>query len=196
VNSEGRRGVVARATAWIRAEWETDAGKCYFIVLGVTVLIAGVQLPDSGLVPPLVIFGIGWVIAYLLKYSISAAEKLGALRDELLAIAFQKCFCKPKPIITEAPGAPELVDRPVWRGDCHVCKARELLEEHFPGAVEEQMQERLNDIAFGFKTDIPEDLAASYVGPEVLVYLRERGLGRVGPERFVPLTFTVRKLRK
>ena len=58
------------------------------------------------------------------------------------------------------------------------------------------MQERLNDIAFGFKTDIPEDLAASYVGPEVLVYLRERGLGRVGPERFVPLTFTVRKLRK
>jgi hypothetical protein len=199
VSSEDRKGVVARATVWIqslRAEWGTDAGKCYFFVLGVTVLIASTQLPDNGLVPPLVILGIGWVIAYLLKYSISAAEKLRAVRYALLAIAFQECCCKPNSIITEAPGAPELVGKPIGTGYCHVCRCRVILEEHFPGAIEELMQERLNDIAFGFKSDVPEDLAASYVGPDELAYLRERGLGRVGPERFVPLAFTVRKLRK
>jgi hypothetical protein len=198
VNPEDRKGILARATAWmqsLRAEWETSAGKCYIIVLGATVLIAGAQLPGSGLVPPLVIFGIGWVIAYLLKYSISAAEKLRAVRYALLAIAFQECCCKPNSIVTEAPGAPELVGKPIGKGYCHVCKCREILEEYFPGAIEELMQERLNDFAFE-ETYIPEDLAASYITPEALAYLRERRLDRVGPERFVPLTFTVRKLRK
>jgi len=57
------------------------------------------------------------------------------------------------------------------------------------------MQERLNAFAFE-ETYIPEDLAASYITPEVLAWIRERRLDRVGPERFVPLTFTVRKLRK
>jgi hypothetical protein len=57
------------------------------------------------------------------------------------------------------------------------------------------MQERLNALEFE-ESYIPEDLAASYITPEALEYLRERRLDRVGPERFVPLTFTVRKLTK
>lgn len=124
-----------------------------------------------------------------------ARQKLLAARDILLRMAFEECCCKPDSIITEAPGAPELVGRPVGKGYCHVCKSREFLEERFPGAIEELMQERLN--AFEFEESyIPEDLAASYFTPEELAYIRGRGLDRVSPERFVPITFTVPKLRK
>ena len=204
MNPEDRRGVVARAWAQIQSLWaerKTDAGLCYLIVLGVTVLVAVTVAPDNGLILPLCIFGIGWFIASLLKNSISAGEKLVAARNMLLRMAFEECCCKPNSIITEAPGAPELVGKPIGKGYCHVCKSREFLEERFPGAIEELMQERLN--AFEFEESyIPEDLAASYFAPEALAealaFMRGRGLDRVGPERFVPLqlTFTVRKLRK
>lgn len=198
MNSEDRRGVLARAWARIQSLWaerKTDAGQCYLIVLGVTVLLAVAVAPDNGLILPLFIFGIGWFIASLLKDSILAGEKLVAARNMLLRMAFQECCCKANSIIIEAPEAPELVGKPVGKGYCHVCKSRDFLEERFPGAIEELMQERLN--AFEFEESyIPEDLAASYFTPEVLAYIQGRRLDRVGPERFVPLTFTVRKLRK
>src|ERR1035438_8932261 len=99
-----------------------------------TVLIAAAVAPHSGLIPSLGIFGIGWIIAYLLKYSILADEKLVAARNVLLGFAFQECCCKPNSTIIEAPEAPELVGKPVGKGYCHVCKSREFLEERFPGA--------------------------------------------------------------
>jgi hypothetical protein len=159
------------------------------------VLLAVAVAPDNGLIIPLGIFGIGWLIASLLKDSLLASEKLSAARNMLLRMAFEECCCKPNSIITEAPGAPELVGELVGKGYCHVCKSREFLDERFPGAIEELMQERLN--AFEFEESyIPEDLAASYFTPEALACMRGRRLDRVGPERFVPLAFTVRKLRK
>jgi hypothetical protein len=143
----------------------------------------------------LVFLLVGFTIAYLVERLGLMEEKLLALRRALLDMAFQECRCNPNAIIGEAPGAPELVGKPVEKGYCHVCKCREFLEEHFPGAIEDLMQERLNALQFE-ESYIPEDLAASYITSEALAYLRERRLDRVGPERFVPLTFTVRKLRK
>jgi hypothetical protein len=140
VNSEDRRGVLARAWARIQSLWaerKTDAGQCYLIVLGVTVLLAVAVAPDNGLILPLFIFGIGWFIASLLKDSILAGEKLVAARNMLLRMAFQECCCKANSIIIEAPEAPELVGKPVGKGYCHVCKSRDFLEERFPGAIEE-----------------------------------------------------------
>jgi hypothetical protein len=138
---------------------------------------------------------LGLIIASLVKYTEWNERKLSILRNVLLDMAFQECSCNPNAIITKAPEASELVGKPVVKGRCYVCKCRKFLEEHFPGAIEELMQERLN--AFEFEESyIPEDLAASYITPEALEYLRERRLDRVGPERFVPLTFTVHKLRK
>ena len=200
MNSKDRRGVVTRARAQIQSLWaerKTDAGQCYLTVLGVTVLLAVAVAPDNGLILPLFIFGIGWFIASLLKDSILTGQKLVAARNMLLRMAFQECCCKANSIIIEAPEAPELVGKPVGKGYCHVCKSREFLEERFPGSIEELMQERLN--AFEFEESyIPEDLAASYFTSEVLAYIQGRRLDRVGPERFVPITFsdTVRKLRK
>jgi hypothetical protein len=192
--------MVARARAWIQSLWAerlTSAGQCYLFVLGFAMLIAVAVAPRSGLIVALGIFGIGWTIAYWLKHSILADEKIVAARSVLLDIAFHECCCKPDSII-DALGAPELVCKSIGKGYCHVCKSREVLERSFPGAIEKLMQERLNGFAFGFKVPyIPEDLAASYgVTPEELAELRERKLDQVGPERFVPLTFTVRKPRK
>lgn len=192
MNSEDRKGIVTRVKTWI------DENKGFFWVCVIIVALFFLYLadyPDSNPGRAFVSFGGCLLIAYLVKESMSRELKLVAARNMLLNVAFQKCCCKPDSIITEAPGASEFVGKPVGKGYCHVCKSREFLEECFPGAIEVRMQERLN--AFEFEESyIPEDLAASYFTPEALAYLRERRLDRVGPERFVPLTFTVRKLRK
>lgn len=160
-----------------------------FVILGSQIVVgAGLGLMISrSVIPNKLLVGsllVGTVILLLLCLAAlgndleSAEGKLVAARNVLLDIAFQECRCKP-----------------AGSGYCHVCYVRGVLEEHFPGAIEKLMQERLN--AFEFEESyIPEDLAASYITPEALAYLRERRLDRVGPERFVPLTFTVRKLRK
>jgi hypothetical protein len=191
VISEEKKGIVARVKLWI------DKNKGFFWVCVVIVAVFFLSLADADLNPGGVfVFFLGCLlIAYLLRELMSQQEKLLIVRNVLLGMAFQECRCNPNAIITEAPGAPELVCKPVGKGYCHVCKCREFLEEHFPGAIEELMQERLNVHQFE-ESYIPEDLAASYITPEALAYLRERRLDRVGPERFVPLTFTVRKLRK
>jgi hypothetical protein len=192
VNSEDKKGIVTLVKTWI------DENKGFFWVCVIIVALFFLYLadyPDSNPALAFVFLGACLLIPYLLKELMSQEVKLVAARNMLLNMAFQECCCEPDSIITEAPGAPELVGKPVGKGYCHVCKSREFLEERFPGAIEERMQERLN--AFEFEESyIPEDLAASYVTPELLTYLRERRLGRVGPERFVPLTFTVHKLRK
>lgn len=199
MNSEDRKGVVAHVRSWIQSlldKRHSGPGQAYLLISGMTVLLAScfaVLYPNPA--ATLMLLAVGFTIAYLVERSDLMEEKLLALRNALLDVAFQECCCKPNSIIMEAPGAPELVGKPVGKGCCHVCKSRALLEERFPGAIEELMQERLN--AFEFEESyIPEDLAASYFTPEMLAYLRERRLDRVGPKRFVPLTFTVRKLRK
>jgi hypothetical protein len=156
-------------------------GSQVVIGTGLALMISRPVIPSRFLVGALLV---GMVILLLLCLAAlgndleSAGGKLVAARNVLLGIAFQECRCKP-----------------TGKGNCHVCYVRGVLEEHFPGAIEELIQKRLNDFAFD-ETYIPDDLAASYITPEALAYLRERRLGQVGPERFVPLTFTVRKLRK
>jgi hypothetical protein len=183
-DSEHRRGVMAHPRAWIQSLWEerkTSAGQCCLAVLGVAVLIAVAVAPGNGLIVPLGIFGVGLIVAFWLRYSMLADEKLMAARNVLLDIAFQDCLCK------SAPKG--------FEGCCIVCRARGVLDERFPGAMEELMEERLDALQFE-ESYIPEDLAASYITPGALAYLRERRLDRVGPKRFAPLSFTVRKLRK
>jgi hypothetical protein len=201
---------MANLRSWIESRWEerySSPGQFYLIISGVTVLFVGCFIPArvkeieaEGLLGRAMIEAggilmLGLLVASLTRGLLLREEQLLRVRTALLDSAFQECCCKPNSIITKAPGAPELVGEPAGKGYCHVCKCRECLEEHFPGAIEERMQERLNDFAFE-ETYIPEDLAASYITPEALAYLRGRRLDRVGPERFVPLTFTVRKLRK
>jgi hypothetical protein len=192
VRSEDQKGVLARSKSWI------DKNRGFFwVCVSIVAVFSLVCLayPDLNPGGTFVSFLGCLLIAYLLRELTSRQEKLLIVRNVLLDIAFQECRCKPDSIIVEAPGAPELVSKPIGKGHCHVCKCRGLLEERFPGAIEELMQERLN--AFEFEESyIPEDLAVSYITPEALTYIRERRLDRVGPERFVPLTFIVGKVRK
>jgi len=180
VNSEDRKGVIARATSWIK---ENGENRNFFWICVVLVAVFSIAIPKSenqGVV--FVLFVCCLLIAFLGREVASRDEKIRGARFVLLEMAFQECRCE-----KSAPKG--------YEGCCYVCRARGVLEEHFPGAIEELMQERLNAFAFE-ETYIPEDLAASYITPEVLAWIRERRLDRVGPERFVPLTFTVRKLRK
>lgn len=194
------KGLLPRIMSWVQSRWlQPDGSTCqeYLIIAGVTlVLTVSCAILYSDLMGLFILFLVlGLIIASLVKHTEWNERKLSILRNVLLDMAFQECSCSPNAIITKAPEAPDLVGKPVGRGYCHVCKCRKFLEDHFPGAIEELMQERLN--AFEFEDSyIPEDLAASYITPEALAYLRTRRLDRVGPERFVPLTFTVRKLRK
>jgi hypothetical protein len=192
MDSKDGRGIVTRVKTWI------DKNKgffwaCVIIVALFFLFLAG--YPGSNPFLVFLFFGGCFLIAYLLKELMSGEVKLADVRNMLLDMAFEKCRCNPRAIITEAPDEPELVGQPIGKGYCHVCRSREFLEERFPGAIEELIQKRLNAFAFE-ESYIPEDLAASYFTPEVLAYLRERRLDRVGPERFVPLKYTVRKLRK
>jgi hypothetical protein len=171
---------MARARSWIS---ENSENKNFFWICVILVAVFSVAIPvfkNPGVV--LVLFVCCLLIAYLGREVESRDKKLLGARFLLLDIAFQECRCE-----QSAPKG--------YEGCCYVCRARGVLEEHFPGAIEELMQERLNAFAFE-ETYIPKELAASYVAPEVLTWLRERRLDRVGPERFVLLTFTVRKLRK
>lgn len=201
MNSEDRKGFVGRVRAWAQSRWlhpDGSISQIYLLIaVGTLVFVACIfAMYGANMVfIPVETLVLGLLIASLVKHEEWQNRQLDWACRALLDIAFQECCCKPNSIIIEAPGAPELVGKPVGKGYCHVCKSRELLEERFPGAIEELIQKRLN--AFEFEESyIPEDLSASYFTPEALAYLRERRLDRVGPERFVPLTFTVRKLRK
>ena len=192
MSSEDRKGVAARVKSWI------DKNRGFFwvcLIIVAVFLLVCLGYPDLNPGGVFAFFLGCLLITYLLRELTSREEKLLIVRNVLLDIVFQKCYCKPNSIIIESDRAPELVGKPVGKGYCHVCKCREFLEERFPGAIEGLMQERLNAPQFE-ESYIPEDLAASYIEPEVLAYLRERRLDRVGPERFVPLTFTVHRLKR
>jgi hypothetical protein len=134
-------------------------------------------------------------IALIVKEMLSKEKKIVSARNFLLRVAFEECHCKTNLTTKEVSNAQKLYCKPVWKSYCNVCLSREFLEEEFPGAIEELIQKRLN--AFDFEeSHVPEDLAASYIDPEMLASLQARRLSNVGSERFVPITFTVRKIKK
>ena len=61
--------------------------------------------------------------------------KLVAARSVLLRVAFFECRCGDKAI--------SLPDgKPLEKGYCEVCRARAVLEEHYPGTIEKEISER------------------------------------------------------
>jgi hypothetical protein len=150
------------------AERSDSSVQVYLGILGATVLIAVAVLP-SGPLPALETLVIGCVIASLARGILWRDERLFTIHDMLLQIASQECCCNPNAIITEATGYPELVGQPVGKGYCPVCRANRLLEEQFPGKIED----RINKHVFR-DGPIPEDLLACFLTAGEEAWLRKQ----------------------
>ena len=80
--------------------------------------------------------------------------KLVAARSALLQVAFLECRCVDNAIIIEDLMEPEKVGKSPGKGYCEVCRARAVLREHYPGAIEEKKRER----QFSRFPCVPKDL--------------------------------------
>lgn len=130
VNSKDRKGVVARVRSWVKPlldKRHSDPGQTYLLISGMTVLLAFcfiVLFQNLGVT--FAILGVGLTIAYLVERIGLTDEKLLALRNALLRMAFEDCRCGRK-------------------RHCYVCMARSALDEHSPGAIEAGIRERLGE---------------------------------------------------
>ena len=149
MNSEDRKGVVARVRSRVQSLWlQPDGSTCqeYLIITGVTLLFtASFAILSANIWSGVLFLVPGLIIASLVKHAMWSAQTLSILRNVLLDMAFQECRCNPNAIISEAPDEPELVGQPIGKGYCHVCKARAALKEQFPGAMETEIRERLGE---------------------------------------------------
>ncbi len=153
MNSEDRKGAVARLTSRVQSLWlQPDGSTCqeYLFIAGATLLFtasfailnADIWWGVSFLVP-------GLIIASLVKNAVWSKRKLSILRNTLLEMAFEECRCNRNSIITEAPDEPELVGQPIGKGYCHVCQSRAALKDQFPAAIETEIRERLGEYRDG-----------------------------------------------
>jgi len=161
VNSENRKGVVARVGSWVQSFWlQPDGNTCQeYVFIAVLTLVFAFLLAAPPANPAAIVgtLLLGLTIASLVKGIMWKDEKLIALRNVLLRIAFEECRCESKS-----------------RCHCHVWLARAVLDEDCPGAIETQIRERLgeyrdendgrwvlNNLPFnpnGTTEPIPEDL--------------------------------------
>jgi hypothetical protein len=128
VNSKDRKGAVAHVKAWVEACYQQpDGSTCqvYLFSAGITLLIAFLCIPAGGM-PVLAALLIGFFIASIAKHGEWKDQKLLALRNALLRMAFEECRCGRK-------------------RHCHVCQARYALDEHSPGTIEAEIRERLGE---------------------------------------------------
>jgi len=79
-------------------------------------------------------------IEFLAKKVRLAERKLLIVRSLLLHLASLECRCSDNAIIIEDPMEAEKVGKPLEKGYCEVCRARAILREHYPGAIEEEMR--------------------------------------------------------
>lgn len=203
MNSEDRKGVAARAGSWVQSFWlQPDGSTCrpYVLIAVVALAVTALFAMESanadalGASTLLIIetLVLGLMIASLVKGLLWRDEKLRGVRNLLLDTAFQKCRCDASAIIIESAMEPETVGRPLGKGYCHVCRARAALKDHFPGAIETEIRERLgeyrgendgrwvlNNLPFnpnGKTGPIPEDLdLAAYLKPVELEWHRANG---------------------
>ena len=195
LNSEDRKGVVARVRSRVQSLWlQPDGSTCQVCLLltGATLLFSACFAILSTNIWSGVLFLMpGLIIAFLVKNAVWSEQKLSILRNVLLEMAFQECRCNPNAIITESPDEPELVGQPIGKGYCHVCQSRAALKEQFPEAIETEIRERLGEyrdddgrwILNNFtwlqhKTGwpIPKDLdLAAYLSPAELEWHRADG---------------------
>jgi hypothetical protein len=145
VNSEDRKGVVARVRSWVQSHWQQPDGSTCHEYLGIAVitlviaaLFAAARANIVLIVGTLVL---GWMIAFLLKEIEWSNKKLVDARNVLLDVALQECRGEPESYL------------------CHVCKARRVLEEHFPRELPYEI--RAHVLAGG---PLSEELA-SYLTP-------------------------------
>jgi hypothetical protein len=195
LNSEDRKGVVARVWSRVQSLWLQPNGSTCQLYLGIAVpTLASAAFMAMAGVNILVVaetLVLGLLVASLVKRLVWRDEKLLAVRNVLLDIAFQECRCSPNAIITESPDEPELVGQPIGKGHCHACQSRAALKEQFPEAIETEIRERLGEyrnddgrwILNNFtwlqhKTGwpIPKDLdLAAYLSPAELKWHRADG---------------------
>ena len=173
MNSKDRKGAGAHVKAWVEARYQQPNGstcQVYLGIAGITLLLAFICIPAGG-IPVLVTLLIGFLIASMAKHEEWKDEKLLALRNALLRIAFEECRCGSKS-----------------HCHCHVWLARAVLDEDCPGAIETEIRERLgeyrdendgrwvlNNLPF-IREPIPEDLDLTvYVYPSELEWHRANG---------------------
>jgi hypothetical protein len=112
-------------------------------VVGVAVAYADpLMRPFAIILVVAIAVGLWLRIEFLAKKMRLAEEKLLIVRDLLLDVAFLECRCSDNAVIIEAPMEPEKVGKPLEKGYCEVCRARAILEEHYPGAIEERERDR------------------------------------------------------
>ena len=149
MNSEDRKGVVARVSSRVQSLWlQPDESICQvsLFITGVTLLLtASFAILNANIWSGVLLLVPGLVIASLVKNAEWSKRKLSILRNVLLDIAFNECHCSPNAIITESPDEPELVGQPAGKGYCHICEARAVLQEQFPEAMETEIRERLGE---------------------------------------------------
>jgi hypothetical protein len=195
VNSEDRKGVVARIGWWAQSHWLQPDGSTCQVYLGIAVATlvsaAFLAMARVNILMVAETLALGLLVASLVKRIEWRDKKLLGVRNVLLDIAFQECRCSPNAIITDSPDEPELVGQPIGKGYCHVCQSRAALKEQFPGAILFRMRELLGQsprfedsgsvsyIAnplFLFDSEwghIPEDLAAYYLTPDEIAWAQE-----------------------
>ena len=167
MNSEERKGVVARVRSWVQSCWlQPDGSTCqeYLFIAVVTLVFSSFPalsvfspkaranaepvLPIAMAIETLVL---GLIIASFVKSAVWSERKLFSIREVLLQVALGKCYCDT--IIVSAdwyevdywagkrPIEAEKIGKPLGEGCCNVCEARGVLEEHFPGAIEHRVRE-------------------------------------------------------
>jgi hypothetical protein len=97
--------------------------------------------------------GVTVYLAYRATKRIDLMEnKALSARSVLLQVAFSHCRCDYS-IVTQNLEEPEMVGNPIPKGSRAVCRARAVLVEEYPGAIEEEIRE------LEFRSlHIPEDL--------------------------------------
>jgi hypothetical protein len=104
-------------------------GQVYLFISGMTVLLAFCfAVLYANPAATLIFLVVGLTIAYLVERLGLMDEKLLALRIALLRMAFEECYCGSKS-----------------HCHCHVCQARAVLKNQFPGAIETEIRERLGE---------------------------------------------------
>ena len=116
------------------------------VVAAAIVVGVGVSYADSLMRPLAIMVVVGIAVGLWLRFDFLAKkvrlaeEKLLIVRSVLLYVAFLECRCSDNAIIIEDPMEPEKVGKPLEKGYCEVCQARAILREHYPGAIEEEME--------------------------------------------------------
>jgi hypothetical protein len=129
VNSEERKGIVARVRAWVQSRWlHPDGSVCqvYQLLASMTLLLAACFFAMYGAGSSLITLAVGLVIASFSKHVEWQHQRLNWACGALLIAAVQECCCKSFP-----EGG---------KGSCYVCDARSVLREYFPGELPYQIR--------------------------------------------------------